>query len=85
MIEDDVYRGMFIPGGAIIAENLWWGYTPLVELRSADVDCTRAIFYNEAIYPDPRTYDPTRFLDKGGRIDPSVMAPESRVFGSGRR
>ena len=24
LIEDDVYRGMFIPGGATIVENIWW-------------------------------------------------------------
>jgi cytochrome P450 len=23
LIEDDVYRGMFIPGGAMIVENIW--------------------------------------------------------------
>ena len=26
LMEDDVYRGMFIPGGATIIENIWWGY-----------------------------------------------------------
>jgi cytochrome P450 len=24
LMEDDVYRGMFIPGGATILENIWW-------------------------------------------------------------
>ena len=37
------------------------------------------------MYPDPHTYDPTRFLDKEGKLDPSVKDPEVRVFGSGRR
>lgn len=61
------------------------GNTYPAELRNAD-DCTpRAICYDEAVYPDPHTYDPTRFLDKDGRLDSSVKAPESRVFGSGRR
>ena len=50
-----------------------------------NVDYIRAICYDEAVYPDPHIYDPTRFLDKDGRIDPSVKAPEARVFGSGRR
>lgn len=26
LMEDDVYRGMFIPGGATIVENIWWNY-----------------------------------------------------------
>ena len=50
-----------------------------------DVDYARAICYDEAVYPDPHTYNPARFLDKDGRIDPSVKAPEARIFGSGRR
>ena len=49
------------------------------------MNCARAICYDEAVYPDPHTYDPTRFLDQDGRIDPSVKAPETRIFGSGRR
>lgn len=51
------------------------------------MNCTRAICYDEAVYPDPHTYDPTRFLDKDGRIDPAAKAPdpEARIFGSGRR
>lgn len=24
LMEDDVYRGMFIPGGTMILENIWW-------------------------------------------------------------
>ena len=25
LMEDDVYRGMLIPGGAMMVENIWWG------------------------------------------------------------
>lgn len=57
----------------------------LAKVRSAYVDGARAICHDEAVYPDPHTYDPTRFLDKGGQIDSSITAPESRIFGSGRR
>ena len=24
LMEDDEYRGMFIPGGATVLENIWW-------------------------------------------------------------
>ena len=47
--------------------------------------CVRAICYDESAYPEPYTYNPARFLDKSGKIDLSVKAPEARVFGSGRR
>ena len=53
--------------------------------RWTDVSCVRAICYDESVYPEPHTYDPTRFLDKDGKIDQSVKAPETRIFGSGRR
>jgi len=42
------------------------------------------VCYNEAVYPEPQIYDPERFM-KDGRLDGSVMDPEERVFGSGRR
>ena len=45
----------------------------------------RAICYDESAYPEPHAYNPARFLDKSGRIDPSVKALEVRVFDSGRR
>lgn len=37
------------------------------------------------MYPEPHTYNPGRFLNEDGGLDPSVKAPETRVFGSGRR
>ena len=46
---------------------------------------SRAVFYDEVAYPEPHTYNPARFLDENGRIDPSVKDPEASVFGSGRR
>ena len=51
----------------------------------ADANRIRAICYDETVYPDPHKYDPARFLDKEGKIDPSVKAPETMVFGTGRR
>ena len=26
LMEDDEYRGMLIPGGAMVVENIWWGF-----------------------------------------------------------
>ena len=44
----------------------------------------RAICYDETVFPAPHIYDPERFL-KDGKLNSSVMDPEERVFGSGRR
>jgi len=43
-----------------------------------------AICRDPSIYPNPETFDPDRFL-KDGKIDPSVLNPEDRIFGAGRR
>jgi len=45
----------------------------------------RAIFHDEAVYPDPDAFNPDRFLTEDGKIDTSVPDPDQRVFGSGRR
>lgn len=71
-----------------VVQQLWRIYgrnNYLTEVRSTDVDGARAICYDEAVYPRPHNYDPTRFLNKDGQINSSVMAPEMRIFGSGRR
>ena len=81
---------MYIAGCLyLVAQRSWrifgeeihsWFVEPLT-----DVKYFRAICYDEVTYPDPQTYNPSRFLDENGRIDPSVKDPEARVFGSGRR
>ncbi|KAL1950428.1 hypothetical protein VTO73DRAFT_5552 [Trametes versicolor] len=40
--------------------------------------------HDPAIYPDPDTFNPDRFI-KDGQLDPSVLDPASLVFGWGRR
>ena len=45
----------------------------------------RGIFHDEAVYPESHKFNPDRFLNKDGKIDPSVPDPEHRVYGSGRR
>lgn len=38
LMEDDVYREMLIPGGAVILENIWWGcYCVLAHHRSSSL------------------------------------------------
>ncbi|KII84582.1 hypothetical protein PLICRDRAFT_117752, partial [Plicaturopsis crispa FD-325 SS-3] len=44
-----------------------------------------AILHNEAVYPNPSTFSPERFLDSEGHIDRSVKDPAFAAFGFGRR
>jgi cytochrome P450 len=37
------------------------------------------------MYPEPDRFNPDRFLDKEGKLNPSVRDPTEVVFGYGRR
>ena len=44
----------------------------------------REMTHDEAIYPSPFTFDPSRFL-KDGRLSDTIQDPRSMFFGFGRR
>jgi cytochrome P450 len=43
------------------------------------------MLHDEAVYPDPFTFKPERFLTKDGKIDKTVRDPRHACFGFGRR
>ena len=43
-----------------------------------------AVFRDPALYTDPDSFNPDRFL-KDGKLNPLIYNPEDKVFGSGRR
>ncbi|KAI0774838.1 cytochrome P450, partial [Trametes elegans] len=43
------------------------------------------ILHDEKRYRDPSVFDPDRFLDMDGALDPTVSDPEDVAFGFGRR
>ncbi|KAF5350190.1 hypothetical protein D9757_013079 [Collybiopsis confluens] len=45
---------------------------------------TWSIFHNEDEFPDPGRFNPSRFIDRFGKIDPNIRDP-TFVFGFGRR
>ncbi|KAH8105243.1 cytochrome P450 [Cristinia sonorae] len=44
-----------------------------------------AMLHNPEDYPGPETFKPERFINKEGKIDPSVRDPTTIAFGFGRR
>ncbi|KAI0631915.1 cytochrome P450 [Trametes polyzona] len=73
-VEDDEFRGYFIPAGTAVVGNVWY----------ASVSCTVFCMHDSAVYPDPHQFYPDRFI-KDGQLDPDVLDPASLVFGWGRR
>ncbi|KAJ7813324.1 cytochrome P450 [Mycena leptocephala] len=65
VMEDDVYRGMFIPKGSLVFANI------------------RGMSLDEAVYSDPKSFFPERFLPKpAGKGEPHFS---NVAFGFGRR
>ncbi|KAJ3907353.1 cytochrome P450-like protein, partial [Lentinula edodes] len=44
-----------------------------------------SILHDEEDYPEPDLFNPSRFLDADGKIDPEVKDPTIPAFGFGRR
>ncbi|KAF8992164.1 cytochrome P450 [Cyathus striatus] len=75
-IEDDVYKGMHIPKGALVIAN-----TRLVSVLTTAFPLT-GIHLDERIYRNPNEFDPSRYLPKPeGNAEPYPVAQ----FGFGRR
>ena len=49
-----------------------------------DANC-RAILHDEKAYPEPRSFNPERFLKVDGSLNPEVRDPGVAAFGFGRR
>ena len=53
-------------------------------MSSSHLFC-RAILHDENKYPNPDTFDPTRYLKPDGQLNPEVPTPAEAAFGYGRR
>ncbi|KAE9397208.1 cytochrome P450, partial [Gymnopus androsaceus JB14] len=43
-----------------------------------------SILHTEEDYPEPELFNPSRFLDAEGKLNPNVKDPETAAFGFGR-
>jgi len=66
----------------VTQDDVYRGY--FIPAGATVVENVWAVCSDPKIYPDPEAFNPERFL-KDGKIDPSVLNPEDRIFGSGRR
>jgi cytochrome P450 len=81
LIKSDHYQGYHIPKGALVIANIWsvTGSHPSILILKPSEITYRAITQNPAVYEDPQTFCPERYID-GNALDAREM-----VFGFGRR
>lgn len=59
-----------------------WRVVYLVQILSHWV---RQILHDPSLYPNPHAFDPMRYLNSDGTLNPDVLDPTVTCFGFGRR
>ena len=78
-LADDIHDGYFIPKGAIIFQNLWFVLGEHASI-SVLISFFRLMSHDPAVYKNPMTFDPTRFMGPNPEQD-----VREYCFGFGRR
>lgn len=79
--QEDTYAGYRIPKGSVIIPNSWCVHGPVFHVKKIffHSDC-RGLSRDPALYKDPDSVMPERFLGDKPELDPYLLA-----FGFGRR
>lgn len=84
-MEDDIYKGYFIPKGSTVVGNVWYAVIFLRTSAGSQILFLRGMAHDPSVYPDPFNFKPERFLDAEGNLDFAVTDPQKFSFGFGRR
>ncbi|KAF5381245.1 hypothetical protein D9757_007868 [Collybiopsis confluens] len=68
---------------ALTQDDVYEGY--FIPKGSVIIPNVWSILHNDKDYPNPNQFNPSRFLDARGKLDPDVKDPSSAAFGFGRR
>jgi hypothetical protein len=86
------YKGFFIPAKCIVMANSWCVVPACAVIdgrKEAYHACCRSFLHDPAVYPEPESFKPERFLrtssDGSLSINPDVPDPRNALFGYGRR
>jgi cytochrome P450 len=79
---DDVYKGYFIPEGALVIANVWYASEGFVScIGHILTEQRRKFLHDPEVYADPFDFNPDRFLGP----NPAPHPTDVGVFGFGRR
>ena len=85
-VEDDIYRGYFIPARTVLFPNV--RYVTLLYCFSSRADVIfflSACMHDPNVYEDPDEFRPERFI-RDGKLDfTAAPDPAAFIFGFGRR
>lgn len=76
--------GYHFPAGTVVVGNVWY-VTYLECFCQMTEHQYRAMLHDERKYPQPSHFDPERYLDEDGSLNPDAPSPAEAVFGFGRR